>query len=99
MQTVPILNLVLQDLLVCQGEPMALLTENLFCIRMALLLPALSQVWVLLEQVPALEGVGAIGPAMGVNGKSPYAGVGPFGTRLPVKLYPIIDTSKSIRKE
>jgi hypothetical protein len=36
---------------------------------------------------------------MGVNGKSPYAGVGSYGTRLPLKLYPIIDTSKSIRKE
>jgi hypothetical protein len=37
--------------------------------------------------------VGSFGPTTGTNGKSPYAGSGPYATRLPV-LTNSIDTSK-----
>ena len=38
--------------------------------------------------------VGSSGPGMGVNGKSPYAGPDPYGTRLPLVINPLIDTTK-----
>ena len=37
--------------------------------------------------------VGSLGPAMGVNGKNPYAGIDPYGTRIPLILKPVIDTA------
>jgi hypothetical protein len=44
----------------------------------------------------SIGNVGALGPAMGVNGKNPYAGVGSYGTRIPFSIKPITDTGKSI---
>jgi hypothetical protein len=36
-------------------------------------------------------GVGASGPATGLNGKNPYAAFGPYGNRVPVRMT-LIDT-------
>jgi hypothetical protein len=41
--------------------------------------------------------IGSLGPVMGENGKSPYAGMGPFGTRIPLVLKPLIDTTGNKR--
>jgi hypothetical protein len=41
--------------------------------------------------------IGSLGPAMGENGKNPYAGIGPYGTRIPLILKPIIDTTGNKR--
>lgn len=40
-------------------------------------------------------GVGTSGPSTGINGKNPYAGFGPYGTRLP---YPV-NTIDTIQKQ
>jgi len=41
-------------------------------------------------------GIGTLGPVIGVNGKSPFTGTGPYGTRIP--LMPEMITDSSIRR-
>jgi hypothetical protein len=43
--------------------------------------------------------IGAEGPSMGVNGKSPFAGHGPFGIRVPLPLRPLTDSLQRARRQ
>lgn len=40
-------------------------------------------------------GIGMFGPAIGVNGKSPFTGTGSYGVRIPLVVETTSDTSKS----
>jgi len=39
--------------------------------------------------------IGTLGPALGVNGKSPYTGTGPYGTRVPLIVETSLDSGKT----